>query len=256
MGTRSNLELMWTVFTKPEDAGMVINDQLASLLVAKLCQPQKTFVDVGAHIGSVISSVYNHDRSISVIAVEASPDKSEKLLRKFPKIELHQCAVGDRDGEVTFFVNTDQSGYNTLGKPENFDADKYIEITVPIRRLDDLVLSENIDVIKIDVEGAELGVIRGGEQVISKNRPVIMFESGPQKEDCLGFSKEAMWSWFNERNFEILIPIRVAHTGTGLTKEGFVESHFYPRRTTNYFAVPVERRNEIRERTRRILNLM
>jgi hypothetical protein len=47
----------------------------------------------------------------------------------------------------------------------------------------------------------------------------------------------------------------VAHEGPSLSKEGFVESHYYPRRTTNYFADPSESREEIRGKAREILKI-
>ena len=75
--------LVWTILTAPRKIETIINDQLASHLIVKLCQSQKTFIDVGAHIGSVTSSVLDHDPSIIVIAIEASQEKSERLIRKF-----------------------------------------------------------------------------------------------------------------------------------------------------------------------------
>ena len=223
LSVRVNLILVWAVLTSPRKIETIINDQLASLLVVKLCQSQKTFIDVGAHLGSVTSSVLDHDPSIIVIAIEASQEKSERLIRKFPDIELHQCAVGDTEGDASFFVNTRQSGFNSLGKPSKKDIDNYVEIIIPIKRLDSIISSDEVDVIKIDVEGAELGVVRGGEKLISINRPVVMFESGPTKDDGLGFSREDLWNWFNDRNFDILVPNRVAYLGPGLTKDGFLE---------------------------------
>lgn len=254
MKLRNSADLILAVFKGAEQVGTLINDQLASVLIVKLCSSKKTFIDVGAHIGSVIASVLDHDLSISIIAIEAMPDKAARLLVKFPDIELHQCAVSEADGEVSFFVHTKRSGYSSLGKPS--EGDKNInEITVPMKRLDTLISKDDIDMIKIDVEGAELGVLRGAEALILKNRPVIMFESGSVRDDGLEFSKEDMWFWFNERKYDILIPNRVAHNGPGLVKDSFIETHCFPRRTTNYFAVPIERRKEIRDCAREIQNI-
>jgi hypothetical protein len=58
-----------------------------------------------------------------------------------------------------------------------------------------IISSDRIDVIKIDVEGAELGVLRGSEKLVTKNRPSIMFEGAPPRDDGLGYTKEALWRW-------------------------------------------------------------
>jgi FkbM family methyltransferase len=257
LSARNAIELFSTTYYKPESLGTLVNDQLATFLVARLCMPDKGFVDVGAHIGSIISEVARCDASIGLFAVEAVPEKAAKLMKKFPKVKVYPVAAGAVEGECSFFINRKQPGYSSLDPSTvTGPASHFTEIKVPLKRLDDLLPGERkIDVIKIDVEGAELGVLRGSNITINRDRPIIMFESGPSAGDELGYTKEEMWQWFNEYAFDVLVPNRLAHNGPGLGREGFIESHFYPRRTTNYFAIPRERRVEIRDRARRVLKM-
>lgn len=241
--------------TNPENIGTLANDQLAGLLVTSLGRSNTTFLDVGAHIGSVSAAVLRGDPSIAIHAVEAMPDKAASLRRKFPSIKVHECAAGDREGEVKFFINKKLSGYSSLGKPAEAGADSVAMISVTMKTLDSLVDATNVDVIKIDVEGAELGALRGARRLIAAARPTVMFESAPGDANGLGYTKEAMWQFFEEYDYEIFVPNRVAHDGEGLSEAGFTESHLYPRRTTNYFAVAAERRVELRDRARRMLGI-
>ena len=252
---RDKFDLLYTAYFHSERIGTVANDQLATKLVTAICQSHKTFVDVGAHIGSVISEVANTDSTIKIVAVEAVPEKIVQLRRKFPFVELHDCAVGESTGESSFFINLRQSGYSSLKKPVSVNELETSEIRVPIKRLDEIVSSNNIDVIKIDVEGAELDALRGSTKILNENRPTIMFESAPQLENDLGCVKEDLYEFFLSRDYVVLVPNRIAHNDSGLSKDGFIESHLYPRRTTNYFAVPKERRIEIRDRARNILKV-
>jgi FkbM family methyltransferase len=252
---RDKLDLLKLAYFSPETVGTLANDQLATNLITKICGSNKTFIDVGAHIGSIISSVSRHDSSIKIVAIEAIPEKVRNLRRLFPLVELHDCAVGDSAGEIAFFVDTKRSGYSSLGKPAAGDGESRVEIKVRIEKLDTLVPRTDVDAIKIDVEGAELGVLKGAVNLLARCRPIIMFESGPQTEDGLGYTKEAMFDFLSSNEFSVIVPNRVAHEGEGLTSIGFIESHLYPRRTTNYFAVPMERRGEYRDRARAILRL-
>ena len=169
MGARD----VWIAFRSPADQyAMLLNDRLATELVVKLCPRGGHFIDVGAHIGSVIAAVLHlhHDRSIRVTAIEAVPAKARALQRKFPEVTVHACAVGSSGGEVSFFVNSELSGYSSLARQTGA-----VEIKTTMRRLDDLV--DTADVVKIDVEGAELGVIQGAEQTIMKFRPRLVIEA-------------------------------------------------------------------------------
>jgi FkbM family methyltransferase len=256
MSWRDSLDLARTALRSPERIGTTANDQLATLLVTLLPQPKTTFVDVGAHIGSIISAVACNDASVSIVAFEAMPDKAARLRRKFPSVVVHDCAVGDQSGSVSFFVRKRQSGYSSLSKPSGGAEDSVEEVQVPIRRLDDLIAPEGVDVVKIDVEGAELGVLRGCPNLIGASRPVIMFESGPVDAAGLGFTKPSMWEFLDEHGYTLHIPNRVAHNDDGLSMDGFVESHTYPCRTTNYFAIPRDRRLEVRDRARALLGIV
>jgi len=220
--------------------GTAVNDQLAPRLIAQLCQPTDVFVDVGAHIGSVIAEVRHNCPDARIVAFEAMSDKVAWLTRKFPTVTVHCCALSDQTGEAEFFVNLSQSGYSSLAEQQG----SVRRITVAINRMDDLL--DRADLIKIDVEGAELGVLRGAMRIIEECQPLIMFESGPG--NVLGFTKESIFSFFSDRGYGLLAPNRLAHTGSVMTLDAFLDSHEYPRRTTNYFAVPLTRLDEFRIR--------
>ncbi len=251
LSARDRFDLLRALLCNPEAVGSLVNDQIAFSIVTKLCRPGKVFVDVGAHIGSVISEVHRSDKRVDIVAIEAIPEKADRLRWKFPFARIHQCALGESRGEVSFFIHTLRSGYSSLSRPSGKD-DSIREIVTPMDTLDNLVSSLPVDVIKIDVEGAELGVVCGGKQVLSESRPVVMFESAPSEGNSLGYTKEALWEQLGELEYLIFVPNRLAHDGESLSLQCFLDSHVYPRRTTNYFAVPRERRIEVRDRTRLI----
>ncbi len=251
------LRALWrTLSSNPERGSMLCQDLCARILLPQLCKPPRVFVDVGAHIGSVTAEVLHHQPSMRIVAVEADPDKASDLNRRFPGIEVHGCAVGDREAEVTFYIDTKRPGYSSLARGTRANGDVR-EISVPMRRLDDILTpSADVGLIKIDVVGAELAVLRGASGLLSRCHPVVQFESGSPGGKSMGFAIEQMFDWLASSDYEILVPNRVAHDGPSLRREGFVESHFYPRRTLNYFAVPRERRTEVRDWAREAIGVV
>lgn len=226
--------------------GTVVNDQIAVRLAVGFCPPRGTFVDVGAHIGSVTSEVHFMRPEAKVIAFEAIPEKAAGLRRKFPDVEVHNFALWDSEGESSFFIDDEKSSCSSLER----GASRSREIKVQTRTLDQLMAGRALDVLKIDVEGAELAVLRGASEVIDRERPIVMFESGPEVR--FGFTKEAMYDFFAARNYGLFAPNRLAHTGKPMSLDGFLDSHEYPRRTTNYFALPREGESDIRQAARAI----
>ena len=222
-----------------ESIGTLANDHMAEILVTRLAE--RHFVDVGAHIGSVIAEVQAHCPKVKITAFEPIPEKAERLRALFSSVSVHECALSDREGRAQLFVNPRASGWSSLA-----ESGGMIEITVPLRRLDEIV--SDPDVVKIDVEGAELGVLRGCEAL--KSRPCYMFESGPA--EVLNYTKADLWGWFRTHEYSVYLPHRLAHDPPPMSLDVFLDSHLYPRRTTNYFAVANEDVGRVRARARQI----
>jgi len=252
-GVRDRMGLYSAISMAPEVLGTLSNDSIARILLERLCSDGAMFVDVGAHIGSVIDGVRRHSKPSAIVAIEAIPAKAEALRKRFPNVTVHCTAVGDTEGHVSFFVDSSRSGYSSLDPQLKNRSSAVTEIIVPIHRLEALVPAANVDLIKIDVEGAELGVLRGSETIISASRPTVMFESGADEMKC--FPKSALWDWIDDHDYCAVVPNRVAHNDPGMTREVFLEAHLHPRRTTNYFAIARERRREIRDRARALLGI-
>lgn len=250
---RDSIALHKAVSSDLENVGAISNDILSRILLDRLCEDDKIFVDVGAHIGSVIAGTSRHSKPSRIIAVEAIPEKAQALRQRFPKATILETAVGDHDGEVDFTIDLARPGYSSLDPDVQSRTTASRIIRVKMTTLDAIVPRDDVSLIKIDVEGAELGVLRGAEAIVARSRPVFMFESGPT--EMAGFPMRDLWQWFQDHDYEVALPMRVAHNAPGLSLETFLDSHAYPRVTTNYFGIPRERRAEVRLRARRVLKL-
>lgn len=247
------LNVLRTTITNPESVSDATNNYFAARLTTGIAEDsgEKYFVDVGSHIGSIIASVHANKPNTKIIGIEAIPEKVIDLKINFPYAEIYEYALGDRAQEIDFFIDVERSGYSSLINNESSQGYTKKKITVNMVTLDSLCSDKAVDVIKIDVEGAELGVIKGSGNVMSNQRPLIMFESGPGERDI----KEDLWNAFNAKDYEVSLPVRLAHDCDPMSCDSFLDAHQYPRSTTNYFAVPRERKGEFRDKARRILGI-
>lgn len=253
MGAASHWKSLRTLsFGNPEAAHCVANDILADRLIPTLCPKNGTFVDIGAHIGSILSAVHHHAPDAKIIAFEADPSKIKHLKSRYPYCELFDVALGEREGTAEFQINTSASGYNSLVIEKGKSLPS---ISVRVTALDDLLGDRAVDLMKIDVEGAELGVLIGGEKLIQNNKPTIMFESTGVGVNALGYSAQLLWQWLTDRGYQVFTPDRLAHDAPPLALDAFLDGHQYPFHTHNYFAVFQDRRTAIRDIARQTLNI-
>ncbi len=236
-----------------EEVGNAANDMMCRKLMVGLAVPDTVFLDIGAHVGSVTGAVLKRSPGTKVIAFEAVPEKALQLRQKFPGVTIHHCAISNKTGDVTFYVSLEQTSFSSLDNKIAVNHERTKEITVKGYRLDEIQIEGKVDIIKVDVEGAEQGVFEGGQTLIKNNLPLIFFESGPGDHPHLGFTKIGIWNLLDKLNYGILIPTRLAHADTGMSLEVFEDSHLYPRRTNNYVAVPRARRDEFRQRAKQLL---
>ena len=247
---RRNWELRLQSVVNPEKSGILANAIIADKLIAHLSPKGGTFFDVGAQHGAIFSMARSNDPSLNVFAFEAEKEKAEILKANFPYAEVFEVAVGESEGEATFYLNPEASGYNSLVPAEDRKA-----VTVRVAPIDDLVHGVKVDVMKIDIEGAELGALRGADKTLALYSPTIMFECVLAQENALGYSAAKLWEFFADRDYEIFAPHRLAHDAPPLGKDAFCNAQHYPFVSHNYFAVSTARRIEVRDKARRILGV-
>jgi FkbM family methyltransferase len=150
--------------------------------IKRYARPGTVAYDCGAHIGYMTLVLA---RSVGaggqVVAFEANPRNAETLRINVAEnginnVTIVPAAVTSMSGEVVFA----QFGYSLIGRLAYGDlpGDATL-ITVPSITLDDYVYRDRHpapDFMKIDVEGAELDVLRGAKRVLQTARPVIVAE--------------------------------------------------------------------------------
>ena len=116
LSARDRFDLLRALLRNPESAGTIVNDWIAFSLVTKLCPARQDIRRCRrAHrVGHFPKSTAM--TSMQIVAIEAIPEKAERLRRAFPFARIHQCAVGESRGKVSFFVHTLQSGYSSLSR--------------------------------------------------------------------------------------------------------------------------------------------
>ncbi len=144
-----------------------------------LVDPKRASVDVGANRGSYtyfLSRLTKH-----VYAYEPNPAMRQLLQRASgDKVTVSDVALSDRSGQAEFAVpKTARSFGNNAGSLEIDQLEtsnaELVRFTVPTRRLDDENL-ENVGFLKIDVEGHEREVLQGAQELIARDRPVLLME--------------------------------------------------------------------------------
>ena len=182
-------------FIDPEDRIMAPQlvvyrqwERALSQWFVKTCTPDTVCVDVGANIGyftCLAASRIGTGGRGRVVAFEPNPKVADLLRRNLQinwsmaPVTFHQCAVADAPGSVELHVPEGAAANGTLSRrPRTEPGDS---VAVDAVRLDD-VLDPGlvVDVLKIDVEGHEYGVLRGAQDVIARSPDIrIVMEWSP-----------------------------------------------------------------------------
>jgi FkbM family methyltransferase len=148
--------------------------------VLKLLKPGSTFIDIGANIGDfslLAASVAGSAGRVLAFEPESTNCglmKRNIELNGYKNIEVFQLALSDSNGEASLYLG-DRCDYHSLlrDQPER----KAGVIAVKTRTLDSFLeeFGQNrVDMIKVDVEGAELEVLRGAREVLRRNPDVVL----------------------------------------------------------------------------------
>jgi FkbM family methyltransferase len=175
------------------------------------------------------------------VAFEVVPHKIRFLRRKFPDVEVRQLALSDRAGQTRFFVCSHLSGFSSLARPYRRKAE---EITVETARLDDVLPADRrVDFVKLDVEGAELLVLRGAAATLARCRPILVFECGPGGPRSFGYAAEDLYDFVTGLEGYSVFTLKAFLDGGGpIDRDGFTSACTrYPFTAFNWVAAPAGR---------------
>lgn len=157
-------------------------DYPVTRLIESLVAPGMVFFDVGANAG--FFSLLASTKCEQVYAFEPLPSNLRRLGRNLESnglknVEVVEKAVGGRDGSATLYVpESDNSGLASLDASVGGKS-----IEVPVITLDDFVRErelKRVDVMKIDIEGAEAMAFEGATKLLSAaDAPDVIFEAHP-----------------------------------------------------------------------------
>ena len=152
-------------------------------VLARMLRPGMTIVDVGANIGYYLLLFQQAvGEGGTVICVEPSEENLPELRRNIAEnprgtVRLHEIALGAEEGEIGL-----RSGINS-GVVDMQEA----EHVARVRRLD-AVVTERVDLLKIDVEGYEGQVLAGARDLLERDKPAIFLELHPHIIPRFGYS--------------------------------------------------------------------
>jgi FkbM family methyltransferase len=159
-------------------------DMLSELVLQRVLTPTSVCIDVGCHVGSILKIMMNYAPQGRFLAFEPLPHLYEQLLSdfSFDNVSIYNVALSYSQGKTSFKYVTTNPALSGIRERDYGGRDEVItQIEVNTDTLDNILKSENIkqlSLIKIDVEGGEYWVMKGGQEYIKKYKPVIIFEYG------------------------------------------------------------------------------
>ncbi len=139
--------------------------------------PGMTIVDVGANIGYyVLIEAQALGNSGKIYAIEPAPKNFEMLQTNLDlnalgcEIESHNLAISDHVGQVSFELAGASNHHRLAVNGSNSNS-----IEVQATTLDALLDDQQIDMVRMDAEGAEWVILRGMRRILASDRPLKMF---------------------------------------------------------------------------------
>ncbi|HWR33373.1 MAG TPA: FkbM family methyltransferase [Chitinophagaceae bacterium] len=179
-------------------------------------------IDIGAHIGlfSACSSQLTGATG-RIICFEPTPGtfsilKDTLRLNHCDNVTAVQAAVSDKEGQAIFYVSS-TAGCNSNSLIKNEWGGNPVGYDVKLVTIDSIVSANAIKpgLIKIDAEGAEQDVLKGGIKTFKDHKPVLILGLHPAFIKEKGDSLEAIWDLLES------IPYKIKIDGKEMTKQDF-----------------------------------
>lgn len=180
-------------------------------------------LDVGANIGIMTVHLGQRLPHSVIHAFEPMPANVSVLKRVIAKfnlktVKLHEIALGDSVGSVKMVLpengKTKMQGLSHVKHESITEWNEGEEFDVPLNTLDNILETEKIQGIKIDVENFEYYALKGGRHILEKDHPIIYAElwDNQNRKNCFQLLKELSYNTFIVENNQLVSYDELKHT--------------------------------------------
>ncbi len=179
-------------------------DRLTKKIMKKYIDTNANCIDVGCHKGEILDIMLAQSPNGKHYAFEPIPFFYNQLKIKYKTTYKEVCiypyALSSTEGSTSFNYVKNDPAYSGLQQRSYDIAKPQIEIiNVDKKKLDDLIPNDQvIDFIKIDVEGGEFDVLKGGMETIKRCKPLIIFECGKGASDYYGTQPKDIFTFITD----------------------------------------------------------
>lgn len=216
--------------------------------VSRFLKPKMTFFDVGANQGFyTVLAAKRVGSEGKIFSFEPAVTEFRKLLRNLAinrckNVATESVALGNHEGFTEFYLCLDHQGsFSSISRPAEDVTAEYERLKVEITTLDSYVQRcqvTSLDLLKIDVEGGELGVLKGGDMVFKTLRPIVICEVEDRRTRQWGYQAREIVEFLHDYDY---LWFSVLRDGT-LQPAIFTENYEW----SNLVGIPKE--HEIRQR--------
>jgi FkbM family methyltransferase len=185
-------------------------EQEISDLMKHLLTKQDVFIDCGAHVG--FFTCLGAELAGWVYSFEAERHNYKNLVRnlkinKYKNITPYFNVVGDKNEECKLRINIDNDGGHALwdvskhpfnkktrNEPEKYQKQDMVKL--------DSIIEHSVKLIKIDVEGCELKVLKGAERLLKQYSPAVICEINDSALHEMGTTKGEIYNYMSSLGYQ------------------------------------------------------
>lgn len=157
-------------------------DYLIKKIIRNFDKKKFLYLDIGGNDGNHVKKIINFTKNIKFKIFEPNINNFKKIKKNINTSKRIQCSnfkLGNKKGTEKFYDHNVSGSVHASSYKKNlqylFDK-KIIAYKTNVQKIDNLKFKEKVKLIKIDVEGDELKVLKGAKKLIKKDNPIIILE--------------------------------------------------------------------------------
>ena len=190
--------------------GVAANIELLPLI--KKIKKINTIIDIGSNKGQFVLLCFKYFPKAITYSFEPIKElvkKQKNFLHFKKKIFFFNCGIGSKNKDLNFLITkrTDSSSFLTINKLNNYNNDYFVKEkrNIKIRKLDQILKNKKLKkpiLVKIDVQGYELEVLKGAKKILS-NIDFLLLEVSKNRMYNKQATEKEITNFLKNKKFKI-----------------------------------------------------